>query len=62
MMLGSKHDIRSVSHFVLSRFSYISRSRLLTHHFALDVGRVIKSLTHLRASTRCVRTFDPYIT
>ena len=34
---------------------------VLSPHFMLDVGRVIKSLTHLRASTRCVQTFDPDI-
>ncbi len=34
---------------------------VLTPRFMLDVGRVIKSLTHFRASTKWVRTFDPDI-
>ena len=33
----------------------------LTPHFALHVGRVIKSLAHFRASTKWSRTFDPDI-
>ena len=37
MLSRSKHDIRSVPHFVLPRSS------------------------HIRASTKCVRTFDPDI-
>ena len=77
MMVSSKSNIRSVTHFVTARPPLPRRvpSRApcshappafrtlvgIKSHFVLHAGRVIKPFSHLQASLRWKKAFDPDI-